>query len=282
MSHAVDILPALLNPGDPAAGDESLYSVGNAENYAIYGSGVLSPADYPAAELAFHVDVQRWLAGDLPFLGLLSHRDRLGLDVRPHHDTRPLLPSEIALPDEVLADAVENEVPEAGVLIERILGEHHPRPTSGALAALAWVETLGPNRRGVDAWADGERDRKLVSAMRRVDRAPPCLYHDGVPLLPLSPSMRPPGGPPGVYVARAYRLGSGWAVSSRVYLSTLPAIPPLLRRLRVEGWRLRTRERRATWEDVLRQRSAVLYRAAVEGAARAQLKAALPGPMPGA
>lgn len=282
MSHQVDILPVVLNPGDPAAGDEALPTAGGFENYALYGSGLLTAETYPRAERAFHDDVQRWLAGRLPFAALLPHRDALGLDLRPHHDTRPLPPSPIALPDEVLADAVENEVPDAGVLMERILGENHHRPTAGAMAALAWVETLGPNRRGVDAWADGERDRALVQAMRRVDRAPPCLYREGVPLLPLNPRMCPPGGPPGIYVARAYPVGDGWAFSSRVDLPALPELEPLLRRLRVEGWRLRARERRATWEDVLRQRPAVVYRSACEGAARALLKNPAVEPMTGA
>jgi hypothetical protein len=271
-SPQADVVPATLNRGDPAAGDESLFVAGSHHNYARFGFGTLGPAAYDAAEEAFHRDISAWLAGALPFSALLPHRERLGLELRPHHDTRPLPVCEVELPDEVLADAVENEVPDAGVLFERILGEHHGRPTVGAMAALAWLETLGPNRRGVDAWAEDERDRALVLSMRRIDRSPPCLYQDGIPLLPLSPRMVPPGGPAGIYVARAYRLGERWAFSSRVELSALPAMGPLLRRLRVEGWRLRTRERRSTWEDVLRQRSSVLYRAAAEGAARAVLK----------
>jgi hypothetical protein len=272
VAYEVDVWPVVLNPGDPAAGDESGFCAGSVDNHALYGAGRVSAADYPAAERCFHDDVLRWLSGGLPFAALAPHVQRLGLDERPHHDSRPLVPCDQPLPDDVLADAVEDEVPDAAVLVERILGEHHPRPPVGALAALAWLETLGPNRRAVDAWADTERDRALVLRMRRIDRSPPCLYHDGVPLLPLPPRMTPTGGPPGIYVARAYRVGDGWAYSSRVDLPALPALPPLLRRIRVEGWRLRTRERRATWEDVQRQRSSVLYRAAAEGAARAQLK----------
>lgn len=282
MSHQVDVFPTCLNPGDPASGDEALPPRGSYENYRLYGGGLVSEADYPAAERAFADDVQGWLAGRVAFAALLRHRDRLGLELRPHHDTRPLFASPVVLPDEVLADAVENEVPDAGVLVERILGDHHGPPSDGALAALAWVETLGPNRRAVDAWAEGERDRALVQAARRIDRAPPCLYVDGVALLPLNPKMCPPGGPPGVYVARAYPTEAGWAFSSRVDLPAPPALPPLLRRLRVEGWLLRTRERRATWEDVLRQRPAVLYRAACEGAARTLLKSPDAEPIPGA
>ncbi|MSP61661.1 MAG: hypothetical protein EXR72_15270 [Myxococcales bacterium] len=253
------------NPGDPASGDDALYRPGSYENYRTFGLGTLSPELFAQADRAFHDDVQAWLAGQLPYAVLLPHRDRLGLELRPHHDGRRLLPAEVALPDELLADIVEDEVPDLGAQTERITGDAFERPSVGALAALAWVDDLVGNRRAVDAWMEDERDPRLVAAARRVDRAPPCLYVDGVAQLPLSPRMTPPTGPPGIYVARAYRLGDGWAFSSRVAVDRLPDVATLIRRLQIEGWRLRTRERRATWEDVLRQRSDVLYRAVAEG-----------------
>lgn len=258
-------IPVVLNPGDPCAQDESELRPGDHANYLAFGGGPLDAAAYAEAERQFWTDLQRWLAGDLPFGALLPHRDRLGLDLRPHHDGRRLLPAEVELPDELLADAVEDEVPDAGVFVERITGDPLVRPTVGVMAALAWVEALGPHRRAVDAWAEEEPDRALVSAANRVDRAPPCLYVDGVPQLPLAARMTPPGGPKGIYVARAYRLGDGWAWSSRVDLPALPPLEPYLQRLVVEGWSLRLRERRSTWEDVLRHRSEVVYRAAFEG-----------------
>lgn len=258
-------IPTVLNDGDPCAETESEFQPGDHDNYKAFGDGPLPLEDYRAAERQFWADLQRWLAGDLPFEALVPHRDRLGLDLRPHHDGRRLLPAEVALPDELLADIVEDEVPDAAMLAERITGDAMRRPTVGVMAALAWLETIGPRRRAVDAWIEDEVDRALVLAANRVDRAPPCLYVDGVPQLPLSPRMTPPGGPPGVYVARAYRLGEGWAFSSRVDLPAVPPLEPYLRRITVEGWRLRMRERRSTWEDVLRQRSEVVYRAAFEG-----------------
>lgn len=274
MAHEADILPTVLNPGDPSAGDESTFQPGDPAHYAEFVQGSLSPAEQLAAERGFHDAVQSWLAGAGPYAALQPFVDALVLDGRPrwdgkeHHDSRPLLPADVELPDEVLADLVEDEVPDAGVLLERITGDPYARPTVGAMAALAWVETLGPRRRAVDAWADDERDRPLVQTMNRVDRAPPCLYVDGVAQLPLNAKMVPPAGPPGVYVARAYRVGAGWAFSSRVDLPALPDLAVLQRRIRVELWRLRVQERRSTWEDALRKRSEVLYRAAAEGARR--------------
>lgn len=275
MAHEADILPTVLNPGDPSAGDEATFLPGSPAHYAEFVQGALTPAEQRAAEAGFHAAVQAWLAGEGPYAALLPFVTALVLDGRPrwdgkeHHDSRPLLPADVALPDEVLADVVEDEVPDAGVLLERITGDPYARPTVSAMAALAWVETLGPRRRAVDAWADDERDRPFVQTMNRVDRAPPCLYVDGVPQLPLNPRMVPPGGPPGIYVARAYKVGAEWAFSTRVDLPALPDVRALTRRLRVELWRLRVQERRSTWEDVLRKRSEVLYRAAAEGARRA-------------
>lgn len=280
MGHDADILPTLLNPGDLCAGDEATIRLGNPAHYAAFVGGELSPEAQHELERGFHEAVQAWLAGEARYEAILPFVDALVLDSRPrwggreHHDSRPLLPAEVPLPDEVLADLVEDEVPDAAVLLERITGDPYAPPTVATIAALAWLETLGPNRRAVDAWADDERERPLVQTMNRVDRAPACLYVDGLAQLPLNPKMCPPEGPAGVYVARAYRLGAGWAFSTKVDLPAAPDVAVLMRRIRVELWRLRIHERRSTWEDVLRKRSEVLYRAAMEGARRTLAAAA--------
>ena len=266
MSHEVDILPEILNAGDPCGGDEAKFVPTNGKNYAEYAAGPLVGGALVQAERAFHDDAQRWLAGELAYEALLPHVKRLVLEAGERFDKRPLLPAPVELPDELLADIVEDEVPDAGVLLERITGDPLAPPTVGTMAALAWLESLGDNRRAIDAWADQERDRRLISAFNRIDRAPPCLYVDGVIQIPINPKMVPPGGPAGVYVARAYRTEAGWAFSTKVDLPRCPAIGPLRRRLQVELWRLRVKERRATWEDVMRQRPAVIYRACAEGA----------------
>ena len=275
MPHDSDILPTVLNPGDPCAGDEAHLVMGNPAHYAEFVKGALTPVEQRAAERGFHAAFQAWLAGTGPYEAMQPFVEALVLDHRPHwngvehHDNRPLLVADVPLPDEALADLVEDEVPDAGVLLERVTGDPYARPTVGTMAAIAWIESLGPNRRAVDAWADDERDRPLVQTMNRIDRAPPCLYVDGVAQLDINLRMRPPSGPSGIYVARAYRLGDGWAFSSKMDLPALPDLPTLERRLRAELWRLRIKERRATWEDVLRRHSEVVYRACAEGARRA-------------
>jgi hypothetical protein len=65
-------------------------------------------------------------------------------------------------------------------------------------------------------------------------------------------------------VGRPYRVGDGWAWSCVATLPRAPDTDVLLRRLRLELWRERTRERRMTFEDLLRHRPEVLYRAAFE------------------
>lgn len=266
MAHEADILPTVLNAGDPCAGDEAIFRPGSAANYAEFVAGPLTASELAVLELGLHDCIQGWLAGSVPFAAIEPHLAALGIEAELRHDSRPLLPATVELPDNVLADVVEDEVPDAAVLVERITGDPFSRPTVGQMAALAWVESLGPNRRAVDAWADDERDRPLVATMNRVDRAPPCLYVDGVPQLPLNRKFVPESGPKGTYVARAYLVGSRWCFSSKVDLPSLPNLAVLRQRLTVELWRLRTIERRSTWEDVLRRRSEVLYRAAIEGA----------------
>lgn len=279
MSHESDVFPTILAEGDPTSGDEARFLPGSAENYRAFAPNpVLTDAELRAVELEFHEARLAWLNGSGTYEALLPLRDALGVydpERRWHHDTRPLLVADTAITDEVLSDVAEDQVPDAGVLLERITGDPFARPTVGAMAALAFLETMGPGRRAIDAWVDEERDRALAGAANRADRAPPCLYVNGVPQLPLAPKMTPTGGPSGVYVARAYRLRDGWDFITRVDLPAMPELAPLIRRLEVDLWRLRTVERRSTWEDNLRRNPALLYRAASEGA-RAALKSRAP------
>lgn len=264
------MLPELLRPGDPCAGDEALFEPGDFGNYQHFGRGSLDADAYRALEQTFHDAVGAWLEGRLGFESLRPLAAALAVDHPFGHDRRPLLPAPVVLPDEVLADVAEDQVAEAAFFLERLSGDPFAPATVGLYAAMAWVPYMDNGRRPVDAWDDEEdRDRPLVIAARAIERAPPCVWVDGGPLLPLSPRFCPPGGPAGAYVARAYRVGEGWAWSSRVALPAVPDREALLRRLTVEGWQIRRQERRSTWEDVLRRSPALVYRAAAEGAWRA-------------
>ncbi len=267
MNRERDIEPLVLNRGDPSSQDEACFEPGSVENYQRFSGGALDAAQLQAAEERFHEAYLAWLGGHGAFAALEPLARDAGLAGELRHDKRRLHDALVPLPDRVLADVVEDEVADARVLVERITGNPYDRPSTGALAALAWLTTLG-ERRAVDAWFEDERDRSLTHAMRCVDRAPPCLYRDGVPLLPLSRQQTPSSGPPGVYVARAYRLGDGWGFSCKVDLPACPDPAVVQRRLLVELWRIRAEERRSTWEDVLRRRSEVVYRASSEGAWR--------------
>ena len=68
-------------------------------------------------------------------------------------------------------------------------------------------------------------------------------------------------------MARAYRTQAGWAFSGVVPLDpgTSDGLEAVLeRRMVLELWRLRRRERRATFEDAIRVAPAVVYRTAGE------------------
>lgn len=270
MAHESNINPTVLNPGDPYAQDESLPTPGSYRNYLSfcgYEPGDRVSADvYARAEAEFHVATQGWLAGTVSLEVVRSYLAPLGIQADPKHDRRGLLSAPCVLPDSVLADIAEDEVPDAGVLVERVLGDAFSAPSVAVFAALAWAPWMDGTRRAVDAWAVDEKDRPLVQAMRVIDRSPPCVFVDGVPIIPLNPRMTPTAGPPGCYVARAYLVGSEWHFSTRMDLPAVPDCAALERRVLVELWRVRTKERRSGWEDTLRQQPLMLYRAAYEGA----------------
>lgn len=269
MAHECNVVPAVVNAGDPCAQDESLPFAGNYGNYQSFcgydPAHRLGPAAYAQAESAFNQAVQQWLAGRCALQAVSAFLPTLGVQPEAKHDRRGLLVAPVVLGDDVLADVAEDWMPDAGVLVERVTGDPFSPPSVAIFAVLAWApELAGP--RAVDAWAADEPERPLVHAMRAIERAPPCVYVDGVPALPLPERMTPPGGPTGCYVARAYPVGSEWAFSTRLDLPARPDTASLARRLLVELWRLRTKERRASWEDVLRQRPLTVYRAAYENA----------------
>lgn len=270
MAHESNINPTVLNPGDPCAQDESLPTTGSYRNYLSF-SGYepdqrVDSETYARFEAGFHRAMQDWLAGMVPLDAVRTFLAPLGIQAEPKHDRRGLLSAPCVLPDTVLADIAEDEVPDAGVLVERVTGDPFSLPSVALFAALAWAPWMDESRRAVDAWALDEQDRPLVQAMRVIDRAPPCVYVDGAPIIPLNPRMTPTSGPPGCYVARAYLVEGHWHFSTRLNLPAVPDFAALERRILVEMWRLRTKERRTGWEDTLRQQPLMLYRAAYEGA----------------
>lgn len=270
-----DVLPTVLAPGDPCSGDEALYDVGDFANGQAFRM-TLDRRGWVHADRRFHELYLEVLAGRRPFADPELRRvgRALGADWPRWHDLRPPRAAAMVLPDELLADVVEDLAPDVAMILERVLGDDRWPAPVGAAAALAYVRCGAEGRRPLEIWDDESDDRPPILAARVIDAAPPMVWSGGRPLLPLAPAWTPPGVPDGAYVARAYRVGDGWALSGVVPLEAEPARGPLIKRLTLELWRLRRHERRATWEDVLRRRPEVLYRAAAEGARRARLDAA--------
>ena len=261
-----EVVPVLLCPEDPAAGDEARYDPGSAENARRCGIP-LDDIDHARLDRAFFDAYLDVLAGRRTFSDprLLHLAAQLGLDRPLKHDRRPARIAEVEVPDETLTDVVEDFAPEFHLIVERITGD--PDTTSvAAVAALLFMGVGVEGRRPLDLWADEKTDRALVRSARVIAAAPPCLYRDGRALLPFSPRWTPSDGPMGVYVARAYPVADRWCWSCRVDLRAEPDASVVLRRLTLEMWRFRRHERRASFEDLLRGRPEVLYRSAAEGA----------------
>ena len=265
-----EVVPELLAPGDPCSGDEALFESGSYTNYLRFGGDGLDEPAWRQAERAFHARQLAVLQGDAPYgdpeLARLARL--LRVDLPDHHDTRPPRVAERPVPDEVLSDVVEDLVPDYAVLVERVTGDDRP-PSVPAVAVLFFVPSTFDGRRPLDWWAEEEDDRPLVRSARVLDSSPPGLFRDGRPLLPYAPKRVPSGpAPAGVYVARPYLVGDTWCWSSVLPLPRAPDLPAVRARLRLETWRHRLLERRASAEDVVRARPEVLYRACCESAFR--------------
>lgn len=263
-----DVIPEVLAPADPSSGDEALPVGGEFFNYVRFGRGALREAELRSAEREFHAAYLTILAGDSPWEAIAEPAAKCGVDWPIKLDRRPPLLGESALPDEVLADIVEDFVADWPVWLERITGDPLYRPSTAVVGALAFVPFAKRGRRALDAWHDEEEDRELAALASVVDRVPPMVWHQGNAVLPLAPLLTPPSVPSGTYVARAYPTRNGWCLSGRMDLPACPNPAVLQRRLEMELMRIRLLERRSTWEDALRRKPEVVYRAAMEGARR--------------
>ncbi|MFZ5481338.1 MAG: hypothetical protein ACOZNI_31550 [Myxococcota bacterium] len=266
MTPEHDMVPEVLAPGDPRSGDAALRRPGSHRDFTRAG-GIATPEELDAAEVAFHALYLAVLAGDRPFDDpeLARLAAWLRVDGPIHHDTREPRVAEVVVGDDVLADVAEDLVPEIGVVCERVTGDDRP-PGVVAGAVLCFVEMYEDGQRPFDWWFGEEPDRPLARSATVVSEAPPCVWADGAPIVPLAARRVPPDVPAGAFVGRAYRVGEGWAWSAVLPLPRAPSPGPLVRRLTLELWRHRLGDRRASWEDALRASPDLVYRAACEGA----------------
>ncbi len=247
------------------------------DSWHLFGVAVPS-AQRAAAEARFDALCEEVLRGERPWdcPALRDLARTLKLDAAVRHDRRPPVhAAPCELPDSLLAEVTEDFVPDAGVLVEAVTAGWPGADLVVAGAVLAFTPTAVDGRRPVDCWEDEEtRDRQAIVSVRVLDGSPPGLFVDGVSLLPRPSRWQPTGpAPPGVVVARPWRVEDGdagrpWRWSGVLTLPARPDPRVLWRRLVLELWRVRLGERRASFEDLLRQRPEVLYRAAVEGALR--------------
>lgn len=280
-----DVFPTVLSASDPCAGDEHLMAPAIYAGYRLY-----CPHDVPLSEPAHAALDARFCEG---YRAILDGRAgwssldgvvaALGLSAPLSLDRRPVTPSASSVATLTLAEMCEDYVPEVAVFApERVLGPFAPDALPRWLFALSGaVMSFTPLLRGGVMPLSRAVIYKpkpptvLADAIRSAVRSPPMLWSvDGAvlsPLLPLSPRLQLSGaisGIPDGAAALVGRLvprgdGGGW-LCCVLPLAVVPDPAVLLRRLMLEVWRLRRHDVRATWEDILRDRSEVLYRAVCE------------------
>ena len=284
-----DSWPEAPHPSQEFWGAESLADPVSFHNLQRYGQGRAEGMDegrWAALDAAF---MERYLAvirGDAAWddAELLELAAALALDHPLHHDRRAA--AEGPALDGALVDVTEDHVPDVVMMAaDRILGPWADEAPDRALLraavqALAFTPILRSGRSPA-LYRYGHRPRPPEAArlgLKGAMQAPPMLWDAREspwrPLLPIAPQLRPDGpiaGAPALLpgagrtdfaAARLHPDGEGrWSVCAGIgWEGSAPPADRVMRRLRLELWRLRRVERRATWEDLLRRRGEVLYR----------------------
>lgn len=272
---------------DPWAGDEGLKMGGSHQDYLRHCERVgvapqLDARAHASWDDRFEACYRSILNGEASYAEIEESARALMVWGPLIHDRRPTPPSGGLITDGYLADLTENQLPQVGLIApDRILGpwsdQELPRWVRVvAAAAMAFPPEVPP---GVPAWARAIKRRPRPSqadrmAIRAIARAAPMLWRitgpqTVEPHLPLSPRQTPDGPVDGLpdapaVIGRAVWTGSRWWMSAALPLPLTPPSAPLTQRLQLELMRVRRRERRLSWEVLLRERSEVLYRTACE------------------
>jgi hypothetical protein len=279
--------PTAQLPMDPWAGDEALKMRGSYQDYLVHCERIsqtptLDEAAHESWDDRFEQIYRKILDGHAAAGDIEESAKMLRVWGPTRHDLRPLPSSQQFIPDTRLADITENQLPQVGMIAPgRILGPWSdtelPRWVRVvAAAAMAFPPEIPP---GVPAWARAIKRRPKPpsserTAIRSISRCPPMLWRitgpqSVVPHLPLGARQIPNGvvrdlpDAPAV-IGRVVWTGQDWRLACGLPLPQLPPKAPLVGRLELELLRLRRRERRMTWEVMLRERSEVLYRTCCE------------------
>lgn len=278
--------PHWIAPRDPYAGDEALLWPGDYSDYVrhsirLASEPLLNAAEYASIDLEFERTYRAILDGDRPYAAIEPFVDPLLLGGELVHDRRPPGRAMMVIEDRRLADIAENQLPGVGLVgPDRIMGPWADEPIPRWLriqvgAVMAFVPEVEP---GVPPWARAIKRRPrpetpVRQSLRVMARSAPCLWAvdgDAVsPLIPLGAVFQHSGSvvglpPVSTVIGRLVDTDHGLRMAAAIPLIRRPSTEAIEARLRLEWLRLRRRERRLSMEDMLRERSEVLYRACME------------------
>ncbi len=207
--------------------------------------------------------VVAWLQGRGAFpgpevAGPLSHEGR-----RTEYAPR-------ALSDEELADVAEDWLPDIAILGERITGDPYLPVTVPVAAALAALPGLCRGRSVIELWSHDRPEGATRQTLRVLAASPPGVWSDSRAIFRVVHPKPAPGEPtpPSPHgVGRPYLTREGWAWSGWIPFGCPIDPGALRRRLRAE---LRVDQPGQTVEGLLRAHAERVYRAACEGASRAE------------
>lgn len=239
-----DILPRILVPEDPSAHDECLL-----------------PGVNPGPVANFLRAAGEILSGVRPWENLASGAATLQLD-QPLGAIGTVATIPVDVTDEMLADLAEDYNPDLGVMVERLTGDPFSRWTAPLAGVLLFVPTLGRGLRACEVWAEEEKDRELVRAVRAVDKAAPWIWEGERPLT----FGEEPSGP--CWIGRWVDAPGGRHRLGAVELPSSCRLESVYRRLELELWRYRVWKTGAGLAELLRKRPELLYRSVAEAARR--------------
>jgi hypothetical protein len=272
---------------DPYAGDEALFMAGDYGDYLTHGTRIgaaklLDESRYLNLDARFEALYRALLDGEHVYGELSKVARALLVWGAPTHDRRPAPIVPHVLDDRDLALMAEDQLSQLGIIApDRILGPFADAVLPRSLrvvagAAMCFAPEVPP---GVPAWSrvikrPPRPPRDVRMALRAMARVPPMVWRIGSddmvdPYLPVAPSVVPTGPvtglppTPGV-VGRMVPGPDGWVLVAGLPLPALPPAESLSARLHLELLRLRRRERRLSFEDLLRDRGEVLYRSCAE------------------
>ncbi len=288
--------PIMVVAADPYAGDEALFMPGSYEDYRRHAERIglqdaLDQATHDRLDGIFEQAYRSILDGDVDAASIRDVAVALQVWGARSHDRRPKPLVPVVVDDKTLAAMAEDQLPQIGqVAPDRIVGPWADEPLPRwvrvvAAAAMCFAPEVPP---GVPAWARSIKrspkpNQQTCSGLRAIARIPPMLWtvakdRTVSPMLPFARQLTPDGPVHGLpatpaVVGRVVPGPDGWALVAGLPLVQAPPVPPLLARLDIELLRLRRRERRLTFEDLLRERGELLYRTACEWLFDSQLRA---------